>query len=213
MLLAREALRRGLHRNDVVIADRLARNRSFLDPTEQLALPDSIEDAWLLRDPVVRARLAQRLRHAIEAAVDREDWVRDGDVPEGSPVVFVRLELLRFAEPAHAAAAARQLQRRSDPAKVEGTLALVEAIDGWLGRDTLARQLGPHAADAILALPVGAWSPPLVAPTGTYLARVLQNTATTPGPSARARQARAEARSRRRAEAVAAVVARLRAGD
>lgn len=213
MLLAREALRQDLHRNDVVIADRLARNRSFLDPAEHLALPESIDEAWLLRDPVVRARLAQRLRHAIEEAADVGNETSDFVAPAVAPEVFVRVELLRFATATHAAAAARQLRRRPDPTAVEGTLSLVEAADGWLGHATLARQLGPQAAAAILALPVGAWSTPLVAPTGVYLARVLQRSATSPRPADRAVQARAETRARRRAEALAAVVARLRAGN
>lgn len=193
--LADAAWRLGLHVDDAVIAQRLQQNRQFLDPGGTLTLPASVDAALLQRDPVIRRRLAQRLRYVLEATADTSapgraelEGYLESPAHAASADLFVRLETFNLAD---------------------GGGAPLDLGDGWLSRRTLAQQLGDDLAERVLALPIGDWSEPLPAPTGVYRVRLLERHQSSTDDLTREARAHRAVVERRRAEAVAAGLARL----
>ncbi len=207
-LLFREAVARGYHRTDPLVRRRLARNLRFLR-----GAPDGAGDEAALHrealalgmhasDLVVRRRLVQKLELALAAAARRPEpsaaelsahhaahatrWEEPGRVVLDQ--VFLSRTLRGGAAAAAAHALAARLRGGEPGAEALGDPLPFAAATSWAHAD-LARYLGDAFASAVLALPVGEWSAPLVSSQGLHLVRVRERRAGGPLPLARARSA------------------------
>lgn len=225
-LLARAALAHGLDR-DPVVERRLIRSMAFLDG-DGCAPPALYETALDLglqySDPVVRRRLAQRMRLALEAAA------RATEPDDAQLAAYLAAQAERFALPARAtvtqvylssaqrrgaalADAAQALRARlvagapgphGDPLPIPAVLTAASA-------EQIAAWLGPAAAEAAFTLPLATWSTPIASPYGLHLLRVEARLPAGPPPLAAIRSAVREAWLEDRAQAaVAAALAAWR---
>jgi len=194
-LLYREALARGLDREDRSVRRRLARNLAFLraapgapDAPAEGAREDALyRDALALgmdrTDTVVRRKLVQRARREIEGAARAEPseaelraWLAAH--PEravGPPRVrFRHLFFDPARRGARAEADARAVvegaQLREPPAAADPCL--VGAEQALQAEPAIARLLGPELAAALFTAPVGEWSGPLRSSLGWHAVRV-----------------------------------------
>lgn len=221
-ILVRAALERGLD-HDPVVVRRLERNLAFADAE---ALPrrsrDRLRDELLCSDPVVRRRLAERIRAALETDIDAAPpdeaelraWLdRHGDrFAFPGAVAFEQV----FFDPA------RRRDAGTDAQRALASLAAGSAAAGDPppipagGVHTpagIARYLGDDFAAALLRLPPGIWSGPLASPLGLHLVRVVRLDPPRPATLAEARaRATAAILDERRAAALRAGLERLRRG-
>lgn len=153
--LYREALALGLDRGDVIVRRRLLQKMEFLfDARADLEAPTP-DDLRALRD-------AHPERYREPARMDLEHVFVDG---------------VRHAddERAVALAAAAALAAGADPAR-QGDPFLRGRRMRAKSHAELARIFGAAFADAVDALPVGSWSPPIASSYGLHLVRVLART-------------------------------------
>jgi hypothetical protein len=194
-VLYREALALGLDRGDVIVRRRLIQKMEFL--AEQTEAQDEDQEPT---DAELQAHLdRQPDRYTLPA---RASLVH----------VFVSRDRhgARLAEQAEALRA--RLLRGEDPAGLGDPFPRGQVLREQREAD-LAGALGPDLARAALALPEGAWSPPLPSSYGLHLCRV---TARTPARAPRLAEVRAEVRRdllhERRERARRAALDRLRRG-
>jgi hypothetical protein len=204
-ILFREALARGLDREDAVVQRRLAGNLAFVDGCADAdGEPDAhaahaLTRDMLARDVVVHRRLSARMRALLE-----EDALRDE--PDDATLE---------------AALARHAERFARPARVAVTHVLLRD-DGTADRDPttlplqserdLARQLGPTFARAALAAAPGEWTGPVRSALGRHLLRVERyEPAQAPALAAVRNQVRELVRRERADAALRAALASLRA--
>jgi hypothetical protein len=198
-ILYREALARGLDREDAAVRRRLVRNLAFLrgsaapgDGADAGGEEELYREALALgmdrSDTVVRRILVQRVRLEVEAPA------RAGEPTDEE----LRAFLARHPEQARAPArvAFRQLffdPARRGPAAEEAARAAVAALatGGDAGGDPclaetdqplqaethVARLLGSDFAAALSVAPVGAWSGPLRSSLGWHAVRVAEREA------------------------------------
>lgn len=156
-LLAREALRLGLDKDDMIIRRRLAQKMSFA--TEDLAAAEEPTDAQL------RAYFNQHAdRYAGAAHVSFRQAFFSGDRPHG-----------QAEQAAHHALGMAEEDKR-DPSGDPFFFPL--AYDGIATRD-LERDYGAAFVKALENAPVGEWSGPVMSPYGWHLIEV---TSRTPAP-------------------------------
>lgn len=207
-ILYREALARGLDRDDAVVQRRLTGNLAFVDGCDPAAHAAGTHDPhdreiardMLARDVVVHRRLSQRMRALVEA-----DALRD----EPSEVEL-------------AAALARHAERFALPARVRVAHVVLPESSNFAGppapafltlqseRD-LARLLGAPFAHAALSAAPGVWTGPVRSPLGTHLLRVEQHApARAPELAAVRNQVREIVRRERAAAAVRRALEELR---
>jgi peptidyl-prolyl cis-trans isomerase C len=154
-ILYREALRLGLDRDDNVVRQRLVQKVLFL--AEDLA-------------GVSRQPTEAELRAFFEAT--RGQWTRP------SRVRFVHV----YAAPngrdrlaaLHDRAATLEIAAPGTPPALGDAFPLPRAVTG--SHDDVANQYGAAFADAVLALPPGAWSEPIASKFGWHLVLVLERT-------------------------------------
>ncbi|WP_293459388.1 peptidylprolyl isomerase [Phenylobacterium sp.] len=156
-LLAREALRLGLDKDDMIIRRRLAQKMSFA--TEDLAAAEEPTEAQL------RAYFTQHAdRYAAAAHVSFRQVFFSGDRPHGQ------------AEQAARQALGMSGETKRDPSGDPFFFPL--AYDGIATRD-LERDYGQAFVQALERAPVGEWSGPVMSPYGWHLIEV---TSRTPAP-------------------------------
>jgi hypothetical protein len=176
-------------------------------------------------DPVLRQRLVERAR-----------WVLRGDAPDGAPTADELARTLarhpdRYAGPPRVVLAQVFVDRARHPADADAVMAalgpaLARGDDpGALGDPppfgrepaprndaTLAAEYGAAFADAVRALPVGSWSPPLATRFGLHRVRVTARLApATLTPAQAGARLVADWRDDQRADRDAAARDRLRA--
>jgi hypothetical protein len=183
-ILYREALLRGFDAGDPVIAARLGQNAEFLDLGAGEAGVESARGLGLVQgDLVVRRRLIQRMRAAIEAPSWQEvpsdaelETYRAAhpgrfETPRRIAFRHVFFASARHANPIEAARRALAAARASgappsgDPAFAPLEQPLQTEVD-------LARFFGAEFAAALFDQPLGEWSGPLAVPGGAALVRV-----------------------------------------
>jgi hypothetical protein len=227
-LLAREARRLGLDRDDAFVRETLASRMAFLAPGD--ASPDArVADAVALgldaRDPVVRRRLAGRLAARIRADA--------AAAPVDEPALRAWFDARRARWTAPATASVVQVFFAGDGAASRARAALAAigrthldpAAAAKLGDASffcaelaptdaprLASRFGVAFARAAFAAPIGAWVGPVASSHGVHLLFVRARTDTR---AARLDEVRASVESAWRAEraerAFDAALARLRA--
>jgi hypothetical protein len=191
-ILYREALARGLDREDALVRRRLVRNLAFLRggapggadaPAEEELYNEALALGMDRSDTVVRRLLVQRVRLEVEAparvAEPTEQELRAflaahperGRAP--SRAAFSQL----FFDPARRGPAAQDAARAAVAALAAGGSAAgdpcLAAREQPLQAEThVARLLGSGFAAALFASPVGVWSGPLRSSLGWHAVRV-----------------------------------------
>lgn len=185
-LLYREALRRGLDRDDSVVRRRLVQNMRFLASVDARAGEGDDEDLYRealalgldRSDAVVRRRLVEKMRHMLisQRAVPSPDEAALREHLRLHPERFehaasVRIEQLYYTTHARAREARSKLGQSGAAAEI--------AIDGdplpiprrlpRLAQRELAARFGESFASEALALPVGGWSRPIASSYGAHL--------------------------------------------
>lgn len=167
-------------------------------------------------DPVVRARIAERMRGHLEAAtiasvtpeevrVEAERQVEHLPLRLRISVAFVSKERANAAGDADALARALAAAPET-PAPYGADRAPLAAMDWW-SEEELVRATGASVARAAVVTPVGSWSAPVASSWGFYLVRPLERRAPTAAEATSA--AAVEVRRRKRAEAVSRAVSRV----
>jgi len=193
-ILFREALARGLDREDAVVQRRLTGNLAFVDgcddPTGAPRTHDEHELSldMLARDVVVHRRLSARMRALLEEAALRDE-------PDDATLeAALARHAERFALPARVTVtqvllrddgAPESVVTRADAAlatlRLGGTLDVAAAsasapnLPPLQSERDLTRQLGPAFAAAALAATPGEWTGPVRSPLGLHLLRVEQH--------------------------------------
>lgn len=195
-VLDREALARGLDRDDPLVHERLVRLGAFLGEVgeDQGAVEaDARRLGLAARDVVIRRYLVQAMRTALA-------HVAPGDLPsEADVAAYFAAHAERFAEPARLSLTHAYLARDrhgaalgADAARVLAELRQREPAAGGAGlgdpfargatvtgsRPELDAVFGPGFADAVWDAPEGTWSGPIASTYGLHLVRV---DARTPG--------------------------------
>ena len=186
-LLYREALARGLDREDEVVRRRLAANAAFLrgEPGAELAREDALyREALALgmdrTDVVVRRRLVARVRMELEAAArvpepteaELRAWHAAHPARFEAPAraafrhVFFDASRRGAADAEAAAGAALAALRRGAP--TPGDPSLVPAGQPLQSDAWIARLLGPGFAAFLHETPLGAWSGPVRSSLGWH---------------------------------------------
>lgn len=150
-LMAREALRLGLDKGDMIIRRRLAQKMAFAtDDTAQAGEPT---------DAQLRAYYARTAgRYAAAARVSFQQAFFSGDRPKGG------------AEKAAAQAMERAEEGgRDDP---EGDPFIFPLAYDDVGVQDLLRDYGPGFVKILSSAPVGAWAGPVLTPYGWHLVKV-----------------------------------------
>jgi hypothetical protein len=154
-VLYREALLRGLDRNDVIVRRRLVQKMQFLLEAEaRPGVPDDAPlEAW-------RAAHAERFARPARARFAHVFVARD-----------------RHPDDLAAAAAAlkARLDRGEDPERLGDAFPRGARL-GPLAAPELDAMFGPGFGAEVLALPEGAWSPPIASSYGLHLVRVEAHT-------------------------------------
>jgi hypothetical protein len=187
-LLLREALARGYERDDPVVYRRLVQNLRFA------GAPDASEDESLFEqalalhmhssDPVARRRLIQRMRLDFENEVPSEDpdlaalrehYDRNAALYCSAPRARFTQIYFRGGREREARSALAQLQ--SSPLSDErmrewGDPFLHPSEQPLQARDEIAGRFGSSFADALFAVPLGAWSGPVASSYGLHLVLV-----------------------------------------
>ncbi len=190
-VLYREALALGLDRGDVIVRRRLVQKMRFLLDRQ---LPAAEPDAAQLE--------AFRRRY-------RERYVR----PAGVAIRHVFVSRERYGDGVARAAVelAVALRNGAAPAGL-GDPFIRGAVLSLRPQAALAAIFGPGFAAAVMALPVGEWSPPLESRYGMHLVRVDERREAADPPLAEVRAAlERDWRAERAAAEDAAALARLRA--
>lgn len=223
-VLVEEALRRGFG-DDIVVRQRLDANLAFLGLSPA---NEAIVAAMRAKDPVVRRRLAQRMRFALEAG-SSVDWPSAAEIDthlarhprrDGHPGA-VRFEQIllshaRHGGEAHAKALGLLAQVRGRGPAASATVAgdpIPAGNAGMLTPAGIAKYFGPSLASAVMAAPVGEWSGPWRSELGVHLVYVVERDEPRP-PDAEAARKRAgvEILAARRTAALARGVAQLSGG-
>ncbi len=165
-------------RQDPLIRDRLTRTMAQLSPTND-EVGDLFDRAAAIdlprRDPLVRARLSERARKTLP---------EPGTPSQAELAALLAAHPERFAQPLMLTFEHRFAPTADGPARLANMLA--DARDAGLPELTLgprptrslpalARTLGPTAARAIAAAPLGEWTQ-VDSPLGHHLVRVLDRT-------------------------------------
>ena len=196
-ILYREAIAQGLYESDPVVHRRLVENLRFLglgtgEPEPALAR-DAISLGFHRTDPVVRRRLVNvmrlRLEETARKAEPTDEELRAELVAhperwrEPARVALVHVFLSRERRgPALDADAQRLLRALREHGAAPGnTTRLADPFpeplgDAPLSQAELARIVGPEAAAAALATPVGSWSEPAYSVLGAHLFFVREQT-------------------------------------
>jgi parvulin-like peptidyl-prolyl isomerase len=188
-LLAREALRLGLDKGDMIIRRRLAQKMSFAtDDVAQTAEPS---------DAALRAYYARTAQdYAAPTRVAFQQVFFSGDRPHGG------------AERAAAQALHRAEEDKRDPS---GDPFLFPLAYEDVGLQDLLRDYGTAFVKALQAAPIGTWQGPVLSPYGWHIVKV---TARRQPPAVSFESVRAQVRDAfladRRAEANAAFLRDLR---
>jgi hypothetical protein len=195
-ILWREALARGLDREDEVVRRRLVRNLAFLraDPGGDGDAATPADEAALYRealalgmdrtDTVVRRRLVQRMTMEVEAPARAREpsetelraWLDAHPSRRRGPrrVAFRQV----FFDPARRGARAEADARAAVAALAAGGAApagdpcLVAADEPLRSESLVERLVGPGFADALFGLPLGAWVGPVRSSLGWHAVRV-----------------------------------------
>lgn len=148
-ILAREAVRLGLDRDDMIIRRRLAQKMAFAgEDTDAVPEPSEAE---------LRAFYdTTKARYAAPAAVSLRHVFFSADRPAGDPAEAAELALQR---------ANRGETPTGDPFVLPLAYADARLID-------LSRDYGPDFAQAVADAPVGRWSGPVRSAYGWHLVRV-----------------------------------------
>lgn len=222
-ILYREALRRGLDRDDSVVRQRLIRNMRFLEPE------NSADDETLYRqaldlglereDIVVRRRMVERMRRILvaETPIARPNARELETYLAGQSARFViparvRLEQVHFDDAA-AASAALAASRGGDPAGKElrgDPLPLPRKLPSLSARE-LAGRLGPGFAERAFEIEPGSWTGPIPTSYGHSLVFVhARSPAREPDLEEVRQRVLGEWRAEREAEVLEAALVRLR---
>ncbi|MDB4938269.1 MAG: hypothetical protein JWP87_5241 [Labilithrix sp.] len=211
---------------DALRAERARVARRLTDEETQRVMAELVADEVLLReglrlgvgvdDPVVRGRIADRMRGHLAAASPAEvtaDEARDEAAKQAARMpVRIRLALAFVSkERARAAgdadALARALATAPDaPAPYGGDRVPIDAVEWWREED-LARAAGPSVARAAAFGPIGGWSAPIASAWGFFLVRPLERRDASP--SEAMESAIATVRARKLADSVARAVGRV----
>lgn len=216
-VLVRAALRLGFD-DDVVVRRRIADNLAFVHISET---QDRLASAMLESDPVVRRRLAQRMRLHLEAQVDAHPpteaeiaaWIRSHAAGDAAPA-GVRFDHLFFSsrpngDTARIRAVDALERLRAGDDSVAGDAAPVQ-MTGWTTYAGAARYWGPAFAAGLEGAPLGEWMGPFASPFGAHVVLVRERDDGEPLASATRRAAAIAAiQAERRARAFAQGVARV----
>jgi parvulin-like peptidyl-prolyl isomerase len=229
-ILYREALARGLDREDRGVRRRLARNLAFLrapdgdaggaplaPDAEQALYREAVALGMDRTDTVVRRKLVQRVKLEIEAEAQRAEptdaelraWL-DAHPERGAAPPRAAFRHLLF-DPARRGRNAERDARRALAALASGSDAagdacLAPAEQALQSEASVARLLGPAFAGALFEAPLGVWAGPLRSSLGWHLVRVSERA---PAGPQRFETARAEARDAVLAERGAAALERF----
>ncbi len=202
-LLVREALARGIDRDDPVVRERLVRNMRFLRGEDSGDADALLREARALgmdrSDTVVRRRLIQQLRFALEGAADASE-------PDDAELLaFLERHPERFATPDRV----RLSQRPFAPSSGEASLAPLDLP--LQSRRELEKLFGPEFARAAFAAPLASWSGPIASSHGRHRVYIHERV---PGGAPPLEAVRARARGalleQRRAQALRRGLAALR---
>lgn len=229
VLLERRARELGLDRDDPVVVRRLVQNLRFAGADASRDDASLYQEALALgldrSDPLVRRRLVQRMRLLLEAtALAREPseaelrarYEADGSRAEQpSRTRFAQLYFARgHAQRARERLARLRAQQTSpEDAVMQGEPFLHPFQQPAQADAELAARFGREFADALRALPAGAWQGPVPSAYGQHLVYIQERT-----PAGRAsfesvrESLRLEWLAERRARALEAELARLREG-
>lgn len=205
-ILFREALARGLDREDAVVQRRLAGNLAFVDGCADAGGADDAHAAhaltrdMLARDVVVHRRLSARMRALLE-----EEALRD-EPDDAALAAALARHPERFALPARVAVSHVPLREDGTPDGAPIVLPLQSERD-------LARQLGPELARTALVATPGEWTGPVPSPLGRHLLRVERHEpAQAPALASVRNQVRELVRRERADAALRAALESMRAG-
>jgi hypothetical protein len=228
-ILWREALARGLDREDEVVRRRLVRNLAFLRagpggdgdaaPADEVTLyREALALGMDRTDTVVRRRLVQRMTMEVEAPARAREpseaelhaWLDAHPSRRRGPrrVAFrqVFFDPARRGARAEADASAAVLALAAGGAAPAGDPCLVAAEEPLRSESLVERLVGPGFADALFGLPLGAWAGPVRSSLGWHAVRVEAREAGAVLPFA---ALRAEARDALLAERAAAALERF----
>jgi len=202
-LLIREARRRGYHRSDSVVQQRLLRNMQFVAGGGDATPDELLAQAYALEmdrsDLVVRRRLAQRVQ------LEVEEGARTPEPDEAELRAYMAAHPERFVQPERVTlthvflSRDRRGERLDDDARAllarlqstDATPEDAEALgDPFLfdrtlaarSESDLAKTFGPGFAAASASLPAGRWSGPVASAYGTHLVYVHERTPAAPTP-------------------------------
>ncbi|OYU69693.1 MAG: hypothetical protein CFE28_06570 [Alphaproteobacteria bacterium PA2] len=146
-LLAREALRLGMDKNDMIIRRRLAEKMAFASE-DTMSLPEPSEATLKsLYDKT-------RNQYVLPAQVAFRQVVFSGDRPNSEASAKAALEASRDRDPG------------------PGDPFVLPLAYGGVGLDDLLRDYGPEFAAAMESMPVGVWAGPVQSPYGWHLIRI-----------------------------------------
>ena len=159
-MLVKEALLQGVHREDLVIHQRLQRDAIFLDLDDRaLDRHSPLLEAIILGDVVIRRRLLQRMEAELVAPAAALHAGPDA-------AVQVDLQQYLFSQPD----IARQALERGDYSAAMPFL-YGAGLTG-LSETSLAALFGENAALTIQSMPVGEWFGPVHSDYGWHLLRI-----------------------------------------
>jgi hypothetical protein len=193
---------------------------------KQRVMADLVADEVLLReglrlgvgvdDPIVRGRVADRMRGYLEASspalVTAEEARSEAALEAARMPARIRLAVAFVSKErpdatSDADTLARSLARSPDAAPpYGGDRAPIEALATW-SEDELARLAGASVARAAMETPVAAWSAPIASAWGFYIVRPVERRAATPEEALAT--AAASVRRRKQAAATERTIARL----
>ena len=146
-LLAREALRLGMDKNDMIIRRRLAEKMAFAsEDTTRLPMPS---------EEVLKALFeTTKDQYVVPAQVSFRQIVFSGDRPNAKATAQSALAAVAGGKP------------------MEGDPFVLPLSYGGVGVDDLFRDYGPEFAKATEEGPVGVWSGPFQSPYGWHLIKI-----------------------------------------
>jgi hypothetical protein len=189
-LLFREGLRRGLHRNDASVRERLVQAMAFASPegvTDEEELHRQALDVGLDRtDLVVRRIVVEKLRLLVQASVPED--AADDELSRFLAAhrdTFRQPELVSFRHVFFSSERRGEREARAEAARASAALAEGKVRTGDLGdpfllgheygrrsRRDLEKAFGAEFCAAVFALAPGGWSGPIPSAHGFHLVRV-----------------------------------------
>jgi hypothetical protein len=177
--------------------------RNLVEPMarEEILLREGETLGFAREDPATQERVRQSYEARVNAWVAAHaptekslaDWLElhSADYARPPTVTYSQLLLVAAGTPGDPAAAAMRARFRLNRGTRQARLGLATTLPArefGVGLDEIAREYGPHFADAVARLPVGIWLGPIESRYGAHLVRVESRMSGTPPPLDEVRQ-------------------------